>query len=169
MNLEEKGKKAFNIHKQIEAREIKRRELFAQNVLDLVQMHDEKLYEPILGFDPPPKWSGYLGLIELFYSRSQVERWRKIINKLVKDWDIEPKVFITIPETRLEDIANLIQDKKEGLELLAQAGTVTAMDWRRIVQELKGEPTSDTCKHGYEVYRICKKCGDKIHQDIRMK
>jgi len=156
-----KAQKAFEIDKSIKEDELKRRMLFISNIQKLIQMYDEDLYQFILGEGVEPKWSAYLADIEKFYSRGKIERWRKIITKLVTKFGIDINSIIYIPETRLEDIANNSNSKEEAEELITQAKVLTSLDFKNLLREKQGKPTTDECEHKMVEYEICSICGVK--------
>ena len=152
---------AFNRHQTIIGREIARRRLFAENVLDLSEMFENQEYKVILGFDPPPQWSGYLSQVEVYYSRGQVERWRKIVKKLIKDFGFIIDEIVDIPEGRLEDITKISETKDEANELIVIAKTALPRDWKITINKRIGKPNPDDCEHKPEHFAICKRCGNK--------
>lgn len=163
------SQKAFERHQKIIDREKMRRQLLAENVFDLNEMFETQEYKVILGFDPPPVWSGYLSQIEIYYSRAKVERWRKIVEKLVKSFGFDIIELFDIPESRLEDIARNATTKEQVKELLLTAKTNTPQDWKDTLAEFKGLPTSLDCKHSAGIFKICSKCGmkEKVELDIK--
>lgn len=172
------AEKAFERHQMIGKRELLRRKLLAENILDLNEMYESQGYKAILGLDPPPQWSSYLGQVEVYYSRAEVERYRKIVQALVKTWGYNLDDFLDIPVTRLEDISKIIMDKnfigttgdeKERIdELFFQARNDASQDWRDTIAEFKGEQTSYDCQHkNMQVFEICSKCGKKVHVNVK--
>lgn len=173
---EKNAEKAFKIHQDIIEREKQRRKLFGLNVLDLVIMYGKDFYKLILGEGAEAKWNGYLSDIEIYYSRSKIERWRRIIEKLIQQFGLEIDTFIDIPETRLEGVVDIIKarekDKKEVIledveKLLHMAREMISLDWNNIVKKERGKITTEECEHKkMDVYRICKVCGFRIKQNI---
>lgn len=153
--------KAFDVHKLICERELARRALLVDNIVDITEkMFGEQLYKPLLGSDPNPVWSGYLGLVEIYYSRSQVERYRKIYNFFFKKHGFKMIEVLAVPDSRLDQIviANS-KDKEKVIELIEQAKILDSRQWRDAVAEAQGKPTSDDCKHNMRVEERCTKCG----------
>ena len=161
MKEENKSQKAFEIDKSIKDNELQRRKLFISNILSLVQMYDEGLYKHILGEGVEPNWAGYLGDIQKYYTRSKIERWRKIINKLIKKFGIDINSFIEVPETRLEAISRVSETKEEAESLIMDAKILTARDFRDLINKKLGKPTTDNCEHKFVEYAICLVCGLK--------
>lgn len=154
---------SFKLNEDIKERELTRRKLFLDNVIDLVKMHDENLFPAILGKGIDPSWSGFLSQIEVLYSRTKVERWRKIWKRFVVELKVDPKDFFSVPETRLEDIAKFVGDEDID-EWIEKAKQLIPSDWKHELKDLRGLPSKESCEHSHEVYRICKHCGDKIKQ-----
>ena len=153
---------AFTRHSKIVNRENTRRGLLLENVEDLVKMFDTQQYKVILGFDPEPHWSGYLAQVEVYYSRAEVERWRKIWRRLVQELKIKPEELILVPVTRLEDIARFVRSTNEAEEMLGAAKINTPQDWKDTLAKYNGQPTSLDCDHkGSKIFKICGKCGIK--------
>ena len=163
--LEQKGKEAFTIHKNIVDRELLRRKLFIDNVSDLVKMHKMKLYKLQLGSEDA-EWSSYLSQVELYYSRGEIEKWRRIFSVFVEGFNILPDTFVDIPSTRLEDIASFATDRDFVNECFDSARVLIPQHWKDFVSKNKGKPTSDSHKHNFSVFRICQGCGYKHKQDI---
>jgi len=168
MNEQEKAEQGFELNESIKKRELARRKLFGLNVIDLVRMYDDDLYQSVLGKGVEPKWSAYLSQIEVYYSRWQVERWRRFYNLYIKKLGLEIDSFIDIPESRLQALLPLVKTVEEAEEWFGKARILTAQDFSIEVREAKGLPLPDDCKHQHEVYRICKRCGDKIKQDVQL-
>ena len=158
--LELNSEKAFERHQSIIRRELERRKLFLENISDLWEMFNTQEYKVILGLDDA-QWAGYLGEVAIYYTRSQVERWRKIWQKLEKELEIKPETFIDIPETRLADISNLVSSKEEVEDWFSKARTAIPLDWKNHLAEYRGKPTSEECKHNFQGYEICKICGER--------
>lgn len=161
MKNENQAQKAFEIDKSIKENELTRRKLFISNILNLIQMYDEDLYKYILGEGVEPKWSSYLADVEKFYSRSKIERWRRIINKLVKKLGIDINSIADIPETRLKELCSVCDTKEKAEELITQAKVLTSLDFKNLIRKEKGLPTTDECEHILVEYEICSKCGLK--------
>lgn len=156
---EKKGEKAFNLHTQVIENEKLRRELFLQNIILLEEMRNQELYKDILG-DEKAKWSGYLGELEIFYSRWKVQRWIFIHQKLMNELGCQYNELLEIPESRLEEVARVaIQDNVK--DLLDKAKILLSLQWKDTLAELKGKPTSEICSHEFQKYEVCKTCGIK--------
>lgn len=163
--LQEKGKEAFLLHQNIIDRELIRRKLFLENVSDLVKMHKTKLYKIQIG-DKNAQWSSYLSQVELYYSRGEVEKWRNIFSNFVEKFAIDPLTFVDIPSSRLEEISRIAESKEKAEEYFHQARVLTPQFWKDFIAEVTGKPTSDEHDHKFSMFRICKDCGLKIHQDF---
>lgn len=162
LTKEERGEEGFNIHRQVVKREKERRVLFLENVKDISYIYDKQLYKDILGSEEAT-WSGYLAEIEIYYSRNEVISWINIRKKLTIELNINPAEYVYVPISRLTDIANIAKDTTQAIDLIGHAKLLNPLDWKNILAELKGQPTSETCKHNYKLYRICKVYGLK-HQ-----
>ncbi|HOE15458.1 MAG TPA: hypothetical protein PLH82_02125 [Candidatus Paceibacterota bacterium] len=151
---------AFNRHQRIAEREKIRRELLIENMRDLLQQFGTQGYKVILG-DEDSEWTAYLSEVEVFYPRTRIDRWRKILSVLVNSYHIEPLSFIDIPEIRLEAVSKLSKNKDEALEWLSRARTAVPLDWRNHIAEHYGKPTSEECQHDFQRFEICRICGKK--------
>jgi len=158
---EDKSLKAFELDKSIKENELVRRKLFIKNILGLVQMYEEKLYEYLQGEGIEPNWAGYLGDVEKYYTRSKIERWRKIINKLIKEFGIDINSIVEVPETRLEDISLVAENKEHAENLIMNAKILKSRDFKDLIRVNQGKPIMDDCEHDFQEYKICKKCGLK--------
>ena len=45
--------------------------------------------------------------------------------------------------------------------MLAQAESLLSLDWRNVLAEIQGKPTSYECEHKNEIFQICSRCGLK--------
>lgn len=163
---EERAKQAFELDQSIKGNEKQRRKLLISNILDLIKMHDNGLYKSVLGEGVEPKWSGYLSDVGVFYTRSKIARWRRIITKLIQQYNLDINNLIDVPETRLEDIVRISKNKEDAELLIEKAKLYIGMDWINLVRTAKGKPTMEDCPHNFEVYRVCKDCGAKSKQQI---
>lgn len=161
------GAKAFELHQKISNQEQMRRALFLSNVQAIEELYDTQGYKAILGYDPTPTWEAYLSQTEVFYSRAQIERWRKIYQKLVKEYGIDLIDYLEVPETRMEDISRLSLNKLDADELLHKAKVLTPQGWKDEISVRTGKANSLDCPHSKtKVYIQCVKCGVKHEQDI---
>jgi hypothetical protein len=163
------GERAFARHQKIADRELERRALFLENVRDLVEMFESEDFKAILGFDPPPTWAGYLGQIEVFYSRAQVERWRKVWT-FCKTNNIDLLDVVEAPESRIEDISRIKGlNREEYAELITKAKLLTSRDWKDTIAPFLGKVTTDECMHPHpKVYIECTTCGNRTKQEVDM-
>src|SRR3990172_7733273 len=143
-------REAFERHERIMEREKARRGLLMQNIEDLVQMFETQQYKAILGFDPPPTWAGYLGQVEVFYTRAEVERWRVIYTVLVQRFGIPLELFFDIAVTRLHEISRISTSKENAEEWIEKARVLTASDWREATRDALGKVSVHTCPHNQE-------------------
>ena len=155
------SQEAFDRHNEIKKRESMRRQLLALNIEDISKMYETQGYRVILGDDPTPPWTAYLAEVELFYSRAQVERWRRIYQKFVKEFELTLDKFFDVPETRLEDMSKVVKNKSEIDEWLNRALTATSLDWRNFIAEAMGKVTTEECEHKFKIFEICNTCGTK--------
>ena len=161
MTNQENAQKAFDIDKSIKANELQRRKLFIANILGLIQMYDEKLYQYLQGEGVKPNWAGYLSDTEKYYTRSKVEMWRKILNRLVKKFGIDINLIIEVPATRLEKVARFSKNKEEAELLIADAKVLTSRDFKDLIRKKQGKVSLDDCQHEFVEYKICSVCGLK--------
>lgn len=155
---EENGKIAHNLHTFITENEIKRRNLLAKNAELITEMIDTGAYKLVLGDEKAPV-TAYLAQLEVYYSRSEVSRFRAIV-KTFKALGVGLDVF-DIPDSRLTDIAKFAT--KENIEeFLMNARTFTSTDWNSYVRLQKGLPVEEDCvEHDFETIHVCKKCTKK--------
>ena len=159
MTKEEQGEKAFNLHTQIATNEKTRRGLLSLNCELITEMIDEKLYKHYLG-DPSAPLTAYLAALDVFYSRSQVNRFRKI-NKVFKTLGIDIKEVWDIPDSRLSDIVNNATAENVN-DLLDKARILIPSDWNTEMRKLKNLPNEDDCEdHDFKVFHECIRCGKK--------
>lgn len=157
------GEKFFKINKKIKEREILRRALMIENVGDLQTMFEEKLYK--VEFD---KWSAFLAQLEIYYTRAEVWRFLFIKKRLIDKYRMKFEMLLDVPITRLENIAKYAKTKEEVDDLYHKAKTLLPRDWRDTINQLRGKPTSDNCKHKIDLYEICRVCGQKHRVDTNV-
>ncbi len=163
--LEQLGQKAFALHRKIADIEEKRRELFIANILHLAEMKKEKLYKAYLGDEDAP-WTAYLAQTDVFMTRAKVNRWLYLHDNLIEPYQLTLITIIDVPESRLEDIARFAKSKEEAIKLIDTAKEALPGDWRDTINELRGKPTRETCKHSdTEKLEVCKDCGNKHKLD----
>lgn len=159
---ENRGKIAFDIHKQIELNERSRRLLLAENARLLSDILDNEYYKELLG-DEEGQWAGYLGQLELFYTRNQVYTYARVYKKLTQELGVDPSVWVDVPITRLSDCLPVITASNYP-DWFASAVSLTARDWKIQLEKAKGKITEeDEHEHNNVIYEICKICG-KRHQ-----
>ncbi len=164
MYNEKQGELAFKINKQIADNELRRRQLFANNIILLKEIKENDLYKTITGEDS--EWVAYLGQIETFYSRSEVYNWFRIHDKFVTELGYSFESICDIPVSRLLDIISIAT--KDSIEhLLDNARILTGRDFKDTIREYKGLSTTDTCEHDYKQIEICKICGEKHEANKR--
>lgn len=161
--------KAFDVHKMICEIELQRRELLAKNIRLLTEMFDKQYYKAILGEPPTPRWAGYLGMIEIYYSRGEVERWRKIYHVFVEDFQMKFETFIEIPVSRLEQIAQFAKNKEDAEKLISLAAHNNPQEWRDTLLIHEGKPDHYDCEHTNKIFQECTKCGNKHLVEMDMK
>ena len=163
MRLEEQeAQEVYELDNSIRLNEQARRLLMVKNMEALIKMRDGHRYRIMLGDEKAP-WTAYLAQVGIFYSRSMVRRWKRILDFL-KEAGVETEVIFEVPESRLEQIALLksaFKDKEAVLEILEDAKVLLARDWKDRILELRGQPTSLDCKHHFKLYQICPDCGEK--------
>lgn len=157
---EERGKKAFELNEQVKANEKARRLLLAENTALLSEIFDEKYYKELLG-DEEGEWAGYLGDLEVFYTRNQIFSYIRIYRKLTVKLDIPPSIWVDIPITRLNEVLPILTESNYA-DWFASALSLTSRDWKIELQKFKGKVTEDDEHiHDEVLYSICKVCGRK--------
>ena len=159
MTNEKQGQEAFELYDQIRENELQRRELLGLNAKLLYKMKEKKLYKVMLG-DEQGEWAGFLGQVDIFYTRSRINKLINIFKKFELELEIGISQVIDVPITRLIDLLKIIT-KENAEEWLNKAKTLTSKDWRIEIREVKGLPTEDDCEHKMQKYEICKICGLK--------
>jgi hypothetical protein len=158
------GENAFSYDMKIKANEQKRRELAAENAMLLSTMKKHNLYKAILG-DENAEWSGYLGQIEVMYSRNDVYNMIRIYDKFTNELNIKYESICDIPKSRLLDIISIV-DASNVVEWCDKARVLINQDWAFEVRNAKGLKTEDTCTHTFCSYEVCKDCGLKHKLDV---
>lgn len=159
MNDEIRGEEAWSVDNKIKANELQRRHLLAVNAELLDYMYEKGLFKEMLG-DEQGEWAGYLSDLSIFYSRNQVETYRRIAKKM-KRLGIEGTEWVEVPITRLADILPLLtEDNYE--EWFTNAKVLTTRDWNIVLRQAKGKLTEEEDhEHDNILYEICRKCGRK--------
>lgn len=155
---ETEGERAFQLHSTVVENESKRRQLLASNAKILAELKDLGLYKAILGDDRGP-WSGYLGQLEVMYSRNQINTLI-LIYKGLERLGVDLEQVQDISHSRLVDIVAVARHATVG-EWIDKARVLTSLDWSDEIRLVKGRPTSTDCKHKFQNYEICKECGFK--------
>lgn len=151
------GEKAWYLHNEVVGNEKKRRELLLQNMKNLAELHNTKLYRAVLGDDEAP-WSAYLGQHEIFYSKSKVYNYVQIYNKFIKELELDPEVLVSIPNSKLANLISVV-NKENVQEWLTKAETLTSQDFEDELRIAQGKESYTTCEHKNEVqYAICSIC-----------
>ena len=154
---EQRGKEAFELNEKIKQNELARRALFVENISLLNQMQEKELYKEVLG-DENGEWGGYLGQIEVFYSRNSVSSMITIYKKYSQIVSLNE--IIDIPRTRLIEMISIITQENKD-EWFSKARTLTSRDFLIELRKEKGLQTEDECNHSYREYEICQRCGEK--------
>jgi len=163
MHTEENGEIAFKLHKELLANEEARRQLLIANTRILTRLKEEHLYRDILGDENAP-WAGYLGLVDVCYSRSEVHDMLRIYKKFEQELHIPINSYIDIPKSRLVGLIPIINNENYE-EWFSKARTLLSKDWKIELRQAKGLITEeDEHQHEYEEYEICSICGQKQHR-----
>jgi hypothetical protein len=164
-----RGQEAFYIHAEIVNNEKLRRDLIARNAVLLEEMREKKYYQDILG-DPDGQWAGYLGDLEIFYSRSRVHQLITLYKRLTLKLGIVEGAWAQVPLTRLMDALPVI-DENNWEDWFAKAITLTTRDWNIELRQAKGLTSEvDDHEHNMIDYGICTRCGKKEkHQHPNLK
>jgi len=132
----------------------------AENAKLLDEMHNEKYYKDILG-DPDGEWAGYLGSLDVFYTRSKVHQLRTAYQRLTIKLGIPQGAWAQVPLTRLIDALPVI-DGTNYVDWFTKAVTLTTRDWNAELRGAKGLPVEDDGhEHSDKLYEICTVCGRK--------
>ena len=159
MQTEQDGLNGFTLDQHIKANELLRRRKLGENILLLKIMKDKQLYKAVLG-DENAEWAGYLGEVEVFYSRNEIYTLMRIYDKFVTDLGLEYANISDIPKSRLVEMLSVVNaDNME--DLLSKARLLTSRDFTDEIRQMKGLPTTDTCTHTFTEYEICSICGEK--------
>jgi hypothetical protein len=159
MNEQQIGELAFQLHQELTANETMRRGLLIRNIEILEEIFNKGLYRDLLG-DPNGEWAGYLSSIDVFYSRSEVNRWLKIKKVLADKFGFKLMDLLDIPISRLATVASIAKTKEQAEELLGYAKTNLPRDWKDLVNSLRGKHTTDDGHvHNFKRYEICRICG----------
>jgi hypothetical protein len=159
MDEQQIGELAFKLHQELTANEMMRRGLLVKNIEILEEIFSKGLYRDLLG-DPNAEWAGYLGSIDVFYSRAEVNRWLKIKKVLADKFGFNLMDLLDIPVSRLATIASVAGDAKQAEELIGYAKTNLPRDWKDLINKLKGKNTiDDGHAHDFKRYEICRICG----------
>lgn len=157
---EKRGKEAFDLDVKIRENESKRRLLLAENAKLLAEVFDKKLYKELLG-DEEGQWAGYLGALEIFYSRNQSYSLIRIYRKLTEKLGIPPEIWVDVPITRLSHVLPLINEENYA-DWFASAVSLTSKDWNIELRKHSGKISEeDEHEHDNAYYEICKICGKK--------
>lgn len=158
---EKRGEKAFKLNEKVKENENKRRLLLAENAKLLSEIYDEGYYKELLG-DEQGEWAGYLGDLEVFYTRSLVNSYVKVYKTLTEKYNLDPETWVGVPITRLTDIVKINPPKEDLPDWLARALTLTSKDWSIEKKKALGQLIEDD-EHAHEMvtYEVCKKCGLK--------
>lgn len=156
---EQQGELAFKVHSQIAKNELARRNFLGDNINLLQIMKDKELYKAVLG-DDKAEWVQYLGQIETFYSRNTIYNLMRIYDKFVKDLGYKYEEISDIPKSRLSALLSVV-DKNNVQDLLEKARILTSRDFSDDIKQIKGIPTTDTCKHDYKRLEVCRHCGER--------
>jgi len=152
------GELFFKLNNTIIDREKERRKLMIENIQEITEIFDKKLY--LVQFE---NYAGFLGQLELYYSRSMVYKFMLIKKKLVDEFGMDPYDIFDIDTSRLEDIAKFAQDKIQANDLLGKARLFTSREWKDEFNILRGKPVLDNCPHKMIAFEICATCGLKQH------
>jgi len=157
---EKRGEIAWKLDQHIKDNELKRRTLLIENAKHLSTIYEEGYYKELLGFEDG-EWAGYLGDLEVFYSRNKVNSYVTVYRKLTGELELRPEEWVHIPMTRLTDIIPILT--KDNIdEWLSKAGVLTSKDWRIELRKAKGQITEeDEHVHDDIDYSICRVCGRK--------
>ena len=161
MMTESRGKKAWEIDERIKNNEKARRMLLAKNAELLDTIYEEKLYKELLGFEDG-EWAGYLADLEIFYTRNQINTYRRLYRKLTLELDIAPEVWVDVPITRLSDCLPVLTKSNYG-DWFTSALSLTSRDWNIELRKFKGLDTEEDEIHTHDnqIFEICRTCGKK--------
>lgn len=154
------GEAAFDLHEMIRKNEKNRRILLAQNAALLSEMLEKKLYKVYLG-DAEAEWGAYLGELEIFYSRNEINTYIRLYKKLTQELEVPADIWVEVPITRISDAIPVLT-KENYSQWLAAAVSLTSRDWRIELARAKGKPSEDDGHHHHDsIHKICSICGRK--------
>lgn len=156
---EEQGIKANELHQKVAQNEEMRRALLMENMQMLSELKTKELYRAILGDERAP-WSAYLGQLEVFYTRNEVNNYIRIYDKFINELGVDKNRIYKITRSRLFDLLPII-NKENVEELLSMAEVFTSQDWKNEMRTRRGKISIDDCKHSFESFEACADCGFK--------
>lgn len=161
---EQEGQQAFEQYKEIQANEAIRRQLYAENIEILGKMRESGSYKVIQG-DETTTWAGFLGLVDIMYSRNEVHNMLRVKYKFIDQLHLTYEEILDIPISRLIHLIPVVT--QENVQTLVdQAKVLTNQDFQDEIRKLKGLPTTDDeHEHKFTQYAICSVCGLKHKQD----
>lgn len=158
---ERRGEEAFERHQRIVDRISQIRKLQVENIEDLDIMYTLEQYKVYLG-DENAEWSGYLAQQDVFLTRAEVHRMSELKKKFVDEFGMDLVALMSLPVTKLQNIAMYAHDKNEAIDLVDKARTLTSREWTEEMRKLAGKNTpTDGHQHEPRRFEICKKCGNK--------
>jgi len=158
---EKRGEIAWKLDQTIKENEEQRRFLLVENARLLSEIYDNQYYKDLLGFEDA-EWGGYLGDIEVYYSRNQINTYIKVYKKLVRELAILSSTWDSLPITRLADCSSLLT-AENAEEWFAKISVLTSKDWQIELRKARGQLTEDDDHtHDMVEYDVCRKCGLKI-------
>lgn len=153
------GTIANELHQKVAQNEEMRRALLMENMQMLSQLKTKNLYRAILGDERAP-WSAYLGQLEVFYSRNEVNNYIRIYDKFINELGVDKNRIYKITRSRLFDLIPII-NRENVDELLSMAEVLLSQDWVNEMRIRRGKTSIDECPHSFVEYEICQECGSK--------
>lgn len=161
-SLEEiNAEKAFATHQRIVEREKKMRELKMENIVDYDDMYQSQGYRVVMG-DQGASWSSYLSQVDVYRSRSEINAWTKLYERLCVEYGFSKDILVDIPIGRLVAVAVLATSKDDAQEMITLARGASTVDWKEEINKRKGKPMpEDGHQHNFAHLAVCEKCGFK--------
>lgn len=160
---ERRGSEAFEAWKKLTDNISNRRKIDVENAKLFTEIFDNQWQKDILG-DEEATWLAFLAQPEVFYTRSEVNRFMILHKRLAVEWGFILEDFFDINVTKLENIAKYCKSSSEATHYLELARTLSSSDWKEEMNKLTGKPSMAECKHqDTKTLTVCGVCG---HKDV---
>ena len=159
---ERRGERAFEAWKKLTENIANIRKFTIENAKLFTEIYDNQWQKDILG-DEEASWVAFLAQPEVFYTRSEINRFMILHKTLSVEWGFVLEDLLDIPITKLENIARYCKSSSEAQHYLDLARTFSSADWKEEMNKLVGKPSAVDCNHVglIKKYAVCSKCGNK--------